>query len=200
MMRLHNIIHKSDIILIIPTRIRRRNLPPIVKILCTPLPILSRNVTIRRLQSCRWMKGLSHVTMVIIQIRWPKLIRWPTLCSSSPHIVLRLLLWFNHWVRHTNNLIRLTTLLRRMVSPTTTTIITLSFGLTLILCMLSSTKQIEFFPLHILTFRRKSLIVTLSIFRLLLTLLVLWRWTIISSLITVLSTSTKLTSVAGWPH
>ena len=126
--------------------------------------------------------------MVVIQIRWPKLIRCSTLRSSSPHVVPRLLLWIGHRVIHTNNLIRLTTFVRRMVSSTIATIMTLSLEPTLTLCMPPPTNWMELRLLQILTTltsRRRSLIVALFILRLSLTSLVLWRWTTVSSLITV---------------
>ena len=140
---------------------------------------------------------MSRISMVTIQVRWPELIRWPTLWPSSPHVVSSLLLWIGHRIGHANNLIKLTTLIRRMVLPTITTTKTLFLQPTLTLCMPSSTKRMELFHLHILTTltSRRSLVVTLSILNLSLTSLVLYRCTTVHYLITVLSTPTKLTSV-----
>ena len=198
-MWLHYTIHKPHILRIRRTRIRRRNLSPIVITKWAPLPTLNWNVPIRCLQSRRWMKGLSRITMVVIQIRWPKLIRWSTLWPRSPHVVPRLLLWIGHRVSDANNLIRLTTFVRGMVSSTIATTMTLSLGPTLTLCIPSSTKWMELPLLHVLTTlnsRRRSRIVNLSILRLSLTSLVLLMWTTVFPLITVLSTSTKLMSMA----
>ena len=199
MMCLHNTIHKSNILIIRWTRIRRMSLGPIIEILWTSLSTLNRNVSTRRLHSRRWMKSLSRIPMIIIQGRWPKLIRWSTLWSSFPHVVPCLLLWIGHRVQHANNLIQLTTFVRMMVSPIIATTITLTFGPTLILCMPPSTTWMKLLLLHVLTTltsMRRSHIVFLAVLRLSLTSLVLWRWTTVSSLITVLPTSTKLTSVA----
>ena len=109
-MQLRDTIHKPDILRIRWTQICRRKLPPIIKILWTPWPILNRNVSVCRLQS-RWrVKSLSCILMVLIQIRWPKFVWWPTLWPSSPHVVSCLLLWIGHRIGHDNDLIRLATL------------------------------------------------------------------------------------------
>ena len=145
------------------------------------------------------MKKLFRILMIIIRIRWPKFIRWSTLWSNSPQVVHCLLLWIGHRIRHTNNIIRLTIFVRIMVSPIIATTIILPFGPTLILCMPSFTKWMKLPLLYVLTTltsRKRSPIVSLTILKLFLTPLVLWRRTTVASLIMVLSTPTKLTSVA----
>ena len=119
--------------------------------------------------------------------------------ASSSHVVSRLFLWIGHRVGHANDLVRLTTIFRRMVSPTITTPIIMSFRPTLTLCMPPTTKMMEFLPLRILTnlsSRRRPPIVIVSILNLPLNSLVWWRWTTIVYLITHLPTSTKLPSMS----
>ena len=136
--------------------------------------------------------------MVIKKIRWPKVIRRSSLWLSTLHIVSRLLIWVGHRLRHPNDLVKLATFIGRMISSTITTPIALTFEPTLTLCMPPSTKRMKLCSLHILTNlspRRRSPIVTLSMLNLSSTPLVLWRWTTVHSLIPVLSTPTKQTSV-----
>jgi hypothetical protein len=99
MMRIPDTIHEPDILRISRTWIGGRNLPPIVVRLWTPWPILNRIVSNCRLQSSGGMECIPRISMVIIQIRWPKLIGRHTIWPCSSHVVSRLLLWVGHGVR-----------------------------------------------------------------------------------------------------
>ena len=141
---------------------------------------------------------MPSIHMVLIKIQRPKVIGRPSLGPSTSHIVSHLLVWVGHQLRHPNDFVRLATLIVRMISSTITTPVVLTFGPTLSLCMPPSTKRMELLSLHILTTmtsRRRCPIVTLSILKLSLTSLVLWRWTTVHSLIPVLSIPIKLISV-----
>lgn len=144
------------------------------------------------------MECLPSIPMVIIKVQAPKLIGRSPLWPRTSQIIPRLLVRIGYKVRQSNDLVRLTAFIGRMVASTITTAITLSFRPTLSRGVSSSTKGMELFShtiLPTLSSRRPSKI-TLIILILSLSCLVLWRWTTHYPLVTVLSHFTKLLGVA----
>ena len=138
----------------------------------------AREYIIRCLQSSWRMECLSCIPMVIVKIRWLKFISDRTMWSCTSYILLSLLLWISHMVWHAYNLVRLTTLIRRMSTSTIVTMIILAFRPTLTSHMIYFTGLVIFLLLSILInffSRRRSPIVpiTILIFCLILTSLVL---------------------------
>ena len=137
---------------------------------------------------------MSRIPMFIIKVWWPKIIDSFILWSCTSHVIMSLLFWVSYMIRHTNDLIRVTTLIRWMWTSTITTTLTLVLRPTLTYDMIPPREMMEILPFDILislSSRRSSSIVPLILI-LTLTSLVLLRMIIVHYLITVLSIPTKL--------